>query len=263
MLRPGTLPGGITATIARVPDDRAPEVLLVHGMFGGAWQFAGWQELLAGRGRSSIAIDLRGHHGSRPVADIGKVTLRDYLDDALAAASTLGRPVVIGHSMGGLIAQKLAEAGAVSAAVLICSAPPRGISVASTRLLARQLKHAPAILLSRPIVPGRADADALFLNRIPLDQRDALLERMEPESGRAARELSLGMLAVDASRVHCPVLTVGASDDRFLPPRIARAIAKKYRSEYREYADHAHYIVGEPGWERVAEDVTGWIALHA
>ena len=231
-------------------------------MFGGAWQFAGWQEYLAAQGRSSVAVDLRGHHGSRPVADIGKVSLREYVDDALAAARAIGTPMVIGHSMGGLIAQKLAEAGAVSAAVLICSAPPRWISVASTRLLVRQLKHAPAILLSRPLVPGRADADALFLNRIPLAERAALLEQMEPESGRAARELSLGALAVDASRVRCPVLSVGARDDRFLPPRIARAIARKYDGEYREYERHAHYIVGEPGWELVAKDVASWIAAR-
>jgi pimeloyl-ACP methyl ester carboxylesterase len=263
MLNITTFPGGISAAIADVPGGTEPELLLIHGMFGGAWQFAGWQEELARLGRSSVAIDLRGHKGSPPVADIGKLSLRDYVDDALGVARELGKPVVIGHSMGGLIAQKLAEADAVSAAVLICSAPPRGISVASVQLLARQIKHAPAILFSRPLFPGRADADALFLNRVPPPDRDSLFERLVPESGRAGRELSLGAIAVDASRVRCPVISIAAGDDRFLPPRIARAIARKYDCEYREYANHAHYIVGEPGWETVVDDVAAWIAAHA
>lgn len=262
MFRATTFPGGISATIADAPGGSEPRLLFIHGMFGGAWQFAGWQHRLANVGCSSIAIDLRGRNGSRPVADIGKVSLDDYIGDALGVARAMGKPVVVGHSMGGLIAQKLGEADAVSAAVLICSAPPRWISVASTRLLVRQLKHAPAILFSRPIFPGRADADALFLNRVPLAERGALLERLEPESGRAGRELSLGVIAVDTSRVRCPVLVIGAGDDRFLPPRIARALAKKYDCEYREYADHAHYIVGEPGWEKVVDDVASWIAAH-
>lgn len=263
MLRATTFPGGISATVADAPGGGQSELLFIHGMFGGAWQFAGWQQQLAARGRSSVALDLRGHHGSRTVADIGRVSLRDYVDDALSVARELGKPVVIGHSMGGLIAQKLAESDAVCATVLICSAPPRWISVASIQLLARQLKHAPAILCSRPIFPDRADADALFLNRVPLAERAGLLERMEPESGRAARELSLGAIAVDAGRVRCPVISIGASDDRFLPPRIARAIARKYGCEHQEYAGHAHYIVGEPGWEAVADDVAGWVARHA
>lgn len=269
MLRTTTLASGITATtvtaatqvtaIAAAARTR-PTLLFVHGMFGGAWQFAEWQKHLAGLGYSSAAIDLRGHNEGRPVADIGKVSALDYVEDAISAARELGKPVVIGHSMGGLMAQKLAEAGVVRAAVLLCSAPPRGISIASAPLLIRQVKHASAILRSRPLLPDRSDADALILNHVPPSERDALLERMVPESGRAARELSLGAIAVDERRVRCPVLSAGASDDRFLPPRIARAIARKYGCEYREYAGHGHYIVGEPGWEKVADDLAGWIS---
>lgn len=285
MLHHITLASGLTGTATTAVGLARDPVLFIHGMFGGAWQFAEWQRRFAALGHPSLAIDLRGHHGSRPVADIGHVSMVEYVDDAIAAARemaanpgqpagerahdavtalhAMGMPVVVGHSMGGLIAQKLAEAGVVSAAVLLCAGPPRGISVASVRLLIRQTRHAPAILFSRPLIPDRADAEALFLNHIPLAERDALLERMVPESGRAGRELSLGSVAVNARSVHCPVLSAGARDDRFLLPRIARAIARKYDCDYREYARHGHYIVGEPGWETVADDVASWIAIHS
>ncbi len=260
MLRERTFLGGVTASVADAPgDDRVP-LLLIHGMFGGAWQFVDWQRRLAAAGRSSVAIDLRGHGASGTVADVGRVSLNDYVQDALAVARELGTPAVVGHSMGGLIAQKLGERNAVSAAALICSAPPRWISALSAGLLSRMAKSTPALLLSRPLVPRRSDADALFLHRLPAMERVRVSERIQPESGRAARELALGAMAIDAARVRVPVLSIGAADDRFLPPRIARAIAKKYDCEYREYAEHGHYIVGEPGWERVADDVAVWLA---
>jgi pimeloyl-ACP methyl ester carboxylesterase len=120
-------------------------------------------------------------------------------------------------------------------------------------------KYAPALLFSRPLVPRRSDADALFLSRLPIPERDRVFERLSAESGRAARELALGAMAVDARRVRVPMLSIGAEDDRFLPSRIARAISSKYHCEYREYSGHGHYIVGEPGWERVADDVAGWL----
>jgi pimeloyl-ACP methyl ester carboxylesterase len=259
MLDQITITGGLTGATVTVASTTRPPILFVHGMFGGAWMFADWQRRFAELGYSSLAVNLRGHWGSRPVPEIGKVSVREYVDDALAAAATLGRPIVVGHSMGGLIAQKLAELDAVCAAALLCAAPPRGITVASPSLLVRQLKHAPAVLLSRPLMPDRRDAEALMFNRVPSAEHEALLARMVPESGRAGRELSLGMIAVDERRVRAPVLSVTALDDRFVVPRVGRAIARKYGAEAMELAEHAHYLLAEPGWERVADAVAAWL----
>lgn len=263
MLAQISITGGLTGTAATVASSTQPPILFVHGMFGGAWMFADWQRRFAELGYSSSAINLRGHWGSRPAPDVGKVSMHEYVDDALAAAATLGRPIVVGHSMGGLVAQKLAELDAVCAAVLLCAAPPRGIPVVSPSLLVRQIKHAPAVLFSRPLMPDRSDAAALMFNRIPPAEHDALLARMVPESGRAGRELSLGVIAVDERRVRVPVLSVTALDDRFVVPRVGRAIARKYGAESIELAEHAHYLLAEPGWERVADAVAGWLERAA
>jgi pimeloyl-ACP methyl ester carboxylesterase len=170
-------------------------------MFGGAWQFDGWLPLLADRGYEAQALNLRGHHDSRPVAELGKVSVLDFVDDALEVARALGDPVVLGHSMGGLIAQKMAEAGAVRAAVLLCATPPRGILATSLTLIGRQLKCLPEILGSRPIRPDRSDADWLMFNRTPAVEADAIFELLVPESGAAGREVTFGAIAVDQTRV--------------------------------------------------------------
>jgi len=245
------------------PPARRPRVLLLHGMFGGAWYWEPYQALLARRGYESHALTLRGHHDSRPVASIGKVSLNDYIDDALAVARTLDRPIVIGHSMGGLLAQKVAEAGACRALVLLASAPPRWIPPVSWLLLRKQVKYLTDLLLHHALMPDRGDADALMFNRTPVEERSQFFAKLVPESGKAGLELSLGAIGVHAARVTCPVLVVAGRDDRFVVPRIARALARKYHAPLKEYDSFAHHIMSEPGWERVAGEVADWMDGHA
>jgi pimeloyl-ACP methyl ester carboxylesterase len=163
--------------------------------------------------------------------------------------------------MGGLLAQKAAAEGLACAAVLIASAPPRGILVAGPRLLVRQIRYLQPMLRSRPLVPGEQEALDLVFNRTPPEQRVEDFARLVPESGRAGIELSLGLSAtrVDAQRVQCPVLVVTGRDDAFVVPRVARQIARRYAAPLREYEGLAHHIIIEPGWERPANDIIHWL----
>ena len=238
-------------------------MLLIHGMFGVAWQWERYQSLFAERGYETHAVNLRGHHGSRPVRDMGKVTLGEYVEDALEVAATLERPIVIGHSMGGLIAQKVAERGGCRALVLVASAPPRWIPPVSWLLLRKQLKYMKALLLFEPLLPKRADADVLMFNRTPLPDRDEQYPRLVPESGRAGFELSFGVEAVHAPRITAPVLVLTGNDDRFVVPRVARALARKYHATLKEYPSFAHHIIVEPGWEKPCEDILQWLQASA
>lgn len=232
---------------------------MIHGMFAGAWMWENYQARFASRGFETHAMQLRGHGDDAGSFDIGGVSLDDYVVDATGAAARLDRPVVVGHSMGGLIAQKVAEAGLARLLVLVSAAPPRGIPVVSWQLLRRQLRYVPSLLFSRPMVPNRADADALMFNRTPPRDRDEQFSRLVPDSGRAGRELSLGIPKVDEDRVRVPVLVVTGLDDQFVVPRVARALARKYSAELAEYPGHAHHIITEPGWEQPCDDIISWI----
>jgi non-heme chloroperoxidase len=250
---------GLSVRVTHARASSRPPLLLVHGMFGGAWYWERYQQFFAARGYTSYAIDLRGHHGSRPVDDIGHVRFRDYVDDALSVAATLGRPIVLGHSMGGLIAQRLAEENAVIAAVMMCSAPPRWIPPISVPLASRIWRYLPKLLLSKPLLPRNEDADYLMFNRTPPIERQEYYPLLVPESGRAGLELSLGAIAIDAKRVQCPMLSVAAEDDHFLVPRVGRALAKKYHCRLMTFPGHAHSIMTEPGWETPAAQIAEWI----
>jgi pimeloyl-ACP methyl ester carboxylesterase len=191
---------------------------------------------------------------------IGRATITDYLDDATTAARALGRPIVIGHSLGGLVAQQLAARGLARAVVLIDAAPPRGIGVLSRPLLARMPRYLPALLASRPFLPAAADLDALVLNRVPLPERALARDRLVADSGRAARQAAMGLASsVPKRAVRVPVLVVSGDDDRFIPLRVAQKIARRYTAPLLVARGHGHFLLAEPGWEEQIRVVLDWL----
>lgn len=256
---------GLTAWHAR-PGEAAGSsepllpLLFVHGMWEGAWFWEPWLRFFASRGWDCWAIDLRGHGASRPAEGLGKISVYEYLEDALGAARELGEPVVVGHSMGGLLAMKLAEELDPPAAVAVTPAAPRGFRSVRTWPLAKAvLAHLPEILLWKPLAPSFEEMKALELNRLPPEEQERVFELQQPESGRQAFELATLGVPVDRERIHCPLLLVGATDDRITPASLVAKVAKYLGAEYREHHAQAHMIVHEPGWEEVAEDTAGWI----
>ena len=240
-----------------------PPVLFVHGYFATAAVFANWLPYFASRGFPAFAVNLRGRAGSRPGIDLGRATMDDFVEDASLVARHLGSPAVVGHSMGGLIAQRLAERGIVREAVLISPAPPRGITVLSPRLAVKQLKYLPSILRSRPVVPNREDLREIVLNRVPPAHQDAILDELVPDSGRAGRQMSIDGVPVNKDRVQCPLYVVAAEEDRFIPKAIAERVARRYGAPLRTLTGHAHMSVMEPGWEEVADLAVQWIGTHS
>lgn len=238
---------------------RSLPLLFIHGMSGGNWCFENYLRAASSEGWECWALNLRGHHGSRPVAQLGRVSLTDYVQDALDVLEAIGPAGIVGHSMGGLVAQCAAAHPHARAAVFLTSAAPRGIVALSWPVVARIWRYLPAMLRDRPVPSRGADSVALTLNRLTPAQRAAVLPRFVEASGRAARELAFGGIAVDASRVRCPTLVVGASDDRITSPSVQRRIARKYGSAYHEARGHAHMLMLEDGWEGPLAQILAWL----
>ena len=232
-------------------------------MHGGSWYLRSWLYAAAHAGWDAWAVNLRGHHGSRPVPDLGRVSVLDYVEDVHECLRTLREAVVIGHSMGGLVAQKAAEGGRVRAAVFATSAPPKGIRVLTWPVLWRMPRYASAILRSRPFSMSSDDALALLGNCMTPEQQAWAYPQLVAESGRAAREMALGGVAVDPAGIRCPTLVLGAEHDRITPASVQRKIAARYGSEYLEAAGHAHMVMVEEGWERPFGEVLAWLARVA
>lgn len=251
--------GDITVLRAAPVRVTRPPILLIHGYFADASLFERWLPFLAARGFPAYAVNLRGRAGSRMDIDLGRASIHDFVDDAEAVARHIGAPVVVGHSMGGLIAQRLAENGAVRAAALLAPAPPRGIMVLTPRVALKQVKYLPWILASQVVKPRREDLREIVLNRVPAADQEAMLDRLIPDSGRAGRDMSVTGVPVDPYKVVCPLLVIAGDDDRFIPKRIVERVAERYRVPVVTMVGHGHMLIVEPGWEVVADTVARWI----
>jgi pimeloyl-ACP methyl ester carboxylesterase len=101
-----------------------PHIVLIHGAANSSvvWRF--WQEQLATLGWRTRAVDLRGH-GAGPAADLSAVSMENYADDvALLANQFASRPVLIGWSMGGLVALMVAARGLARACLALAPSIP-------------------------------------------------------------------------------------------------------------------------------------------
>lgn len=234
-------------------------VLCLHGLFAGSWVYERFLPLIAARGHPAAALSFRGHPPAPPLPSIGRTSIAAYCHDAAEAARALDRPIVIGHSLGGLVALLLASRNLVRAAVLVSSAPPRGITVLSPTLLLRMPRYLPALLFSRAFLPRPRDLDALVLNRVPAAERAQSRGRFVPDSGRATRQAALGTSDADLSATRTPLLVVSGDEDRFVPLGVARRIAQRFDAPLHVAPGHAHFLFGEPGWEAHAAAILDWI----
>lgn len=247
-------------------------LFMIHGMWAGPWIWDDYRRYFDARGYRCIAATLPYHErtlAQSPDARLGTTSLLDYvaaLEREILALEE--KPILVAHSMGGLLAQMLAARGLCTAAVLLAPAPPAGVFALKWSVIRsfRKLLLVPAFW-RKPIPTTLEDSAYSSLHLVPPPQQRDIVSRMNWESGRAIFEIGLWPFdakhaaAVDAAKVHCPLLIVGAEEDRIVPAAVVRQVAKKYGmlATYKEFPRHAHWLVGEPGWEDVADFVGDWL----
>lgn len=251
--------GDLSALVDRPSAETGVPMLFVHGYFGRAIAFERMMAWFASRGHLCCAPDLRGHGDSLPDCDLGKVSIYDYADDVAKVAREMGNPIIVGHSMGGLIAQLVATKQCTRGIVLLAPAPPRGIPVISPRLALAQLRYMPAIIGSRPVKPGRSDLRTLVVNRVPEREREAVLDMLVPDSGRAGWEMSIVGVPVNRDLVTVPVLVIAGDADLFIPLSRAKRVAARYEAPIRVAPGRGHMLIIEPGYEEVCELIAEWL----
>jgi len=247
-------------------------IFMIHGMWGGGWYWQKYRNFFEARGYRCIATTLPYHDmapGGTPDPRLGTTSLSDYIDALSREIAVLEeKPIIMGHSMGGLLAQMLAERGLASAAVLLTPAPPAGIFALKLSVIRSFLSlFGIWAFWRKPIPTTFHEAVYSALHLVPAQEQKIIFDQMAYESGRVIFEIGFWLMdsrraaRVDETRVSCPVLVIGAKEDRIVPASVVRQVAKKYAqvSTYREFEGHAHWVVGEPGWEEIAGYVGDWL----
>lgn len=235
-------------------DTGRPPLLFVHGVAHGAWCFEeNWLPAAAARGFRASAVSLRGHGGSGGSAHLGRATMRAYVHDIVQAITELpSPPVLVGHSMGGLLSQLVAERYPLRGLVLLTPAPASGALGIMLSTLRTRPADAVSVILGRTL-PMRPDV--LFTG---LDSAEA--ERL---ASRTGRESALAQYELLRRRrigpVRCPVLVVGSPDDRIIRPVDVERTAAMYGVEPVWLDGMGHDVMLDAGWDRALDTVLDWV----
>ena len=252
--------------ITRKPEagSHTTPVLFVHGAWHGAWC---WDDhflpYFAQRGYTSHALSLRGHGASQSPARFRLARIADYVADVAQAVEQLpDPPVLVGHSMGGLVVQKYLEERTVPAAVLLASVPVKGVLRTTLRIA---LRHPLAFLKANltwslyPIVgQPKLAREAFFSSDISSGKLDGYFSRIQDESYLAFLDMMLFNLP-KPEKVETDLLILGAEDDAIFYPDEIEATAKAYKTEHIMFPQMSHDMMLEMGWEAVADRILNWL----
>lgn len=266
--------------------DETP-IVLIHGLWMTPKSWDTWAERFRSLGHQVLVPGWPGID-DRAVADIRRdpsalkgVGLTQIADHYERIIRTLPvKPIIMGHSFGGVITQMLADRGLGAAYVGVAPGQTAGVTALPLSTL-----WTGTPILSNPF--GRNSAKPLskrhfhftFGNDLSRAASDQLWEQYAvPSYNRVFFEgvLSVlnekgGVTRVDYARPdRAPLLLIAGEIDHVVPPAIVRAIEKKYRStgspsvvERREYAGRTHRLVSQDGWEQIADESLEWALAHA
>lgn len=256
-------------------------VVFIHGMYMTPKSWIAWKEKFEKEGfkvytpgwplHDASPADRRARH---PDPALAKLTLAEVLENYRKFLGDLKgeKPILVGHSMGGLISQILLAEGRASAAIAIDSGPPKGVVSQATAL-----RHGFSFVRAAwPLIGPAKDEDPIemtpetfariFTNGMSeAEQKTAYDEYAGPESRRVGRGALTDVAALPEMTSRGPLLLIAGETDRIIPPSVTRLNYEAYDeklglTEYREFPGRPHYIVGSPGWTEVADFVLQWIS---
>ena len=242
---------------------RPTPLVFVHGAWHGAWCWeANFIPFFVRAGFAVQALSLRGHGGSDGRAGLRGHAIADYVADLAGVAGGLRpAPVLIGHSMGGLVVQKYLERATAAAAVLLASVPTNGATATALRVLRRHPVQFAKINLRLSLYPvvetPELAREHLFSPTTPPEIVTAAHARLQDESYRAFLDMMTRLPR--PKRVHVPVRVLGAAEDGIFTPDEVQRTARAYGVTPTIYQGMGHNLMLEAGWEQVAGDILAWL----
>jgi pimeloyl-ACP methyl ester carboxylesterase len=251
----------------------ARPIVLIHGMWCTG---ANFDRIVAGlkpRGHACHVPTLPAHEVGARHPEVGNKSLTEYLsflEDYVRQQNFAEAPILVGHSMGGLLAQQLAARIQPFALVLITPAAPAGIFGLRW---ANLVSFLPVVLRwgwwLRPQKLSFSGYVDRAYNGVPAEKHRALYEGMVEESGRVVFEIGFWFAdgarasAVDASRIRCPVYIVSSGEDRLTPAAVVRKLAGLYpQASLRHYPDRGHWVLDDADTDEMTAEIANWLQGH-
>jgi pimeloyl-ACP methyl ester carboxylesterase len=241
-------------------------------MFQNPVSWEKWIRFFSERGYECLAPAWPLHKGdpkalrANPPAGLGELGLDQVIASIQSVVTGLNKPILVGHSVGGLIAQLLLAKGLISACVAIDSVAPNAMLdfdwgfFKNSAIIANPLKGDEPVFMDSKTFHGS------FANTLSESAATAEFERTATHDSRNVLRDCMGSSGhIDLDAPHGPLLLIGGEKDEIIPAHLTEKNAKAYTDEgsittFKEFDGRSHYICGEPGWEEVAGYVAEWLA---
>jgi pimeloyl-ACP methyl ester carboxylesterase len=224
-------------------------LIFVHGMLSNETVWDPMIKYFNDRKFLCKAVDLK------EGLNLRKVHFQDYVEKVKSIATK--DDIVIGHSMGGLIVQKLAEESSIKGGVAVCSAAPKGVKFHGSIVLS-SAKYALNVLIGLPFKQDYTYVRKYMLVGIGEEKAKKIYERLEKQSAIVTYELGMNRIRVDETKVRCPLLFIATKQDKICAPELVKRIAMKYKGEYELY-DGCHHFFSNDNWQDVAEGIHNFV----
>jgi pimeloyl-ACP methyl ester carboxylesterase len=244
-----------------------PPLLLIHGAANAAWVWDFWRPELASLGWDANVLDLRGHGLSLPV-DFATVTMEDYVADVESVAAQMGarlgtEPVLIGWSMGGLVAMMYAaKHRETPALVVLAPSPPLQVQGRSDPEEVRRTPGAPFGPELYGIYPDDPERSRPALVDLTDEEAKAVLKNSAGtlESGFARRQRKRG-IDIPAGSIRCPSLVVYGESDEHFPPDLNHRISLFLAADSLAVPNAGHWglVYSERAVREAAPKVDEWL----
>ena len=247
-------------------------IVFIHGLFMNPESWSQWVIYFKNKGYTCYTPAYPFHEGSPETLrnsvnpELGKVTFEQVIDSLSEFIDTLPvKPILLGHSMGGLAVQKLFGMNKGEIGISIDPAPPEGLFSFKWSFLRSNLSTINPFKGNSVYLPDLKWFHYAFCNTMTMEQTESEYKKfVVPESRNIARSSTGKDGRIDFTKPHSPLLIVAGEKDNIVPASLIRKNFKAYkennsRIDFKEFSDRTHYICGQSAWEEVAEYIDKWI----
>lgn len=251
---------------------KSKTIVFVHGLFVNPKSWSDWAAYFEKQGYTTYTPANPFHEGEPSDRwqnihpQLGTTNFEDVVKNIERLIATLPeKPILIGHSLGGLVVQKLIALGKGEAGILIDGAPPMGIIPTQWSFWKSNFRVVNYLKGDSPFLPDKQWFRYTFGNTLPPAVSDQVFDELVvPESRNIARGTLKSYAKIDFKKPHAPLLFIAGEKDNIIPAALNKKNFDAYKAPnsirtFKMFEGKSHFIVGEPGWEAVAGYVLGWL----
>jgi pimeloyl-ACP methyl ester carboxylesterase len=255
---------------------KSKTIVFITGAFVSNKCWDEWQTYFQSKGYTTIAppwphkdasvAELRSRHPHHDV-ELARLTLKELVDHYVKIITELPeKPIVMGHSYGGMLTQIMVNRDLAAAGVAIHSIPPQGVFPYEFSFLKAGWKSLGVFTsLDETYMMSFEDWQYAFVNGMELEEQHKAYDTYTiPESKTIARGALTDAAKVDYTKEHAPLLFTAGDTDHITPAHLNNRNFNAYEKnnsvlDYKLFPNRNHFVLGLPTWKEDADFILDWI----